>query len=178
MRKTISGYISAIVMAFALPLVGHAATETRSSDRQILAKLHFVNIVEIDASELALERACSSSVEAYALYLYDHHSHLDRAVRQLAAVKQVSVNRITFQPWEMANVNKHMAMMKRLENMKTCRFDRQFLITMRDDHNFAAQMISLAIAGERDMQVRGFLTSTLTVIRNHRQIAMDLLKEL
>src|SRR5690348_10972526 len=74
-----------------------AALESgQGAPQAILPKLHAIDQAEIQASQMALTKACSADVKQYAQTLVADHTKADQQVLQQAGQSSVDVNNVQF----------------------------------------------------------------------------------
>jgi putative membrane protein len=143
-----------------------------------LPKAHALNLAEIRAGVLGRSQACSASVRNYGRQLFNDHNLNDRQVISLVQFKRVAISPAPFDAWELANVRRQNIAINRLANIRSCNFDRQYLLSMVDAHNFAISVFTTALASSRDSQTRAYIQRTLPGLRMHLGMARSLLNRI
>lgn len=145
-------------------------------EQQTLAKLHLINQHEIDAGNLAQERAQSDQVKNYGETLVTDHKELDRNVTSFAERNEITLP--SAEEGSNAQLDKmqqkHQAMAERLKSLSGAQFDRAFATAMVQGHQQAVQLVRNAISQAQDEQFKSLLTDTLPVLQKHLQLAQQL----
>lgn len=143
--------------------------------QRILPKLHLINQSEIKAGDMGKAKACRSDVARYGDQLSVDHAKNDAQVTVLAQKKTVVMTRVLLSTWEKQNIAKQKMTMAQLEKIADCSFDSNFLGAMKEGHEFAIQVLEMAIAAATDEELKTFLSETLVAVKAHLQMAIDLM---
>lgn len=116
-------------------------------------------MAEVQAAQLALTKARSARVKAYANEMLADHTPVNQQLMQLAQQKGVtpppSVNDMQQQ---------QMAM---LQGETGARFDRDYMRAQVTDHQMMVQMFQDEAANGQDPDLKALATSTIPVIQKH-----------
>lgn len=176
--KYIYAYLSIFFLALAFVINANAApVRSFGAPSNILPKLHLLNVNEIEAGTLGMNKACNRQVREYGHMLWRDHFNADKKVLRFARVKFVSLQALPqFTQWELRNMQKQKLGLKLLHRLNTCQFDQRFLLEMRDAHAFAIQLVELALQSGSDSDLTPFLRQTLQHLRMHHRMAIQLLR--
>jgi predicted outer membrane protein len=144
-------------------------------EQQTLAKLHLINQHEIDAGNLAQERAQSDQVKNYGETLVNDHKQLDSNVTSFAERNEITLPTAQAGKSQLDKMQqKHQAMSERLKSLSGAQFDRAFVTAMVQGHQQAIQQVRTALNESKDEQFKSLLNDTLPVLQKHLQLAQQL----
>lgn len=159
-------------------IIEPAATVGKGKPERALPKLHYLDVMDVKAGEMAASKACNEQVELYADQLaIDHFTHRIHVLRH-ARHYEVKVNPAIFTHAEYNKVVELEQDLKRVKAISTCSFDKEFLEAMIETHAFAIEVVRASMTSDNDATLRAFLESTLTSLQAHYQRAQDLLSGL
>jgi putative membrane protein len=133
------------------------------SDAHVAAVVHETNAAEVSTSRLALQRALSVEVKAFAQRMVDEHSSLDQQARELARFSGITPSLPdstlpSLQREELAA----------LSRQSGSAFDRAYIAQQVDAHQRSLTLARAAIRVTRDDQLRTMLSAVLEPrIREH-----------
>lgn len=147
------------------------------ADTKIVAHLHHVNQMEIQAGQLA-ERAGSARVKDYGKTLVNDHQSADKDLTAFARSHKVMAI-----PADKAATDADrqddkdmMTAMAHLKTLKGAEFDKEFLNMMVSGHDKELTKIDVAISGATDSDLKNMLQSVKPVLQRHADQARDLQK--
>jgi putative membrane protein len=147
------------------------ATAGMEGDLAVVAKVHEANQKEIELAQMALDRAESPRVKAYARKLLNDHQATDKKLLTYADQKALDRGKVEqTPPASKADDDAH----ARLLTATGADFDRQFITMMLDEHDKAIDLVKSAKDSVTDRQLRTFLASVLPKLEQHRKMAREL----
>ena len=157
-------------------------TDTKSakladSEMQLIAHLHHVNQMEIDAGKIAQKNSSTQAVKSYGQMLVKDHQQADRDLTAFAKKHNQKI------PAETANndsdkkdLQDEKDAMARLKNMKGADFDREFLRMMVDGHDKELAKIDSEVGQVNDSDLATMIKDIKPVLQRHADQARDLEK--
>ncbi|MBI3369863.1 MAG: DUF4142 domain-containing protein [Burkholderiales bacterium] len=122
---------------------------------------------EVAASRMALDKASSPQVKAFAQHMVDEHGQVGTELDALAAAKGVKL------PSDATLMQK--ARLKLLGASDGARFDQHYVDGFGvKAHEDAAKLFRKAASNAKDADVRAFAAKTLPTIEQHLRMAKDL----
>jgi predicted outer membrane protein len=153
------------------------AAKLSESELQIVAHVHHVNQMEIDAGKLAEKSGSSQAIKSYGQMLVKDHGQADR---DLTAFMKKHNQKI---PMEKATNESDKTEMKddkdamnRLKNMKGADFDREFLTMMVQGHDKELAKIDSEVGQINDNDLSTMLKDMKPVLQRHADQARELQK--
>lgn len=143
---------------------GQSGGALSSQDRKFVANAAIGDMLEIESSRLALERAPSDAVKQMAQRLIDDHTRTSAELTQLAQSKG------TTPPAALAG--KHAAVLGRLRNLSGAEFEREYVRRAGvRAHEEAVKLFRDQSRKGRDADLRAFAARTLPALEGHLQMA-------
>ena len=153
-------------------LAAHAeadkADKLTDAEMSVLAHVHHVDQMEIDAGKLAQKKGSTQAVKAYGKMLVTDHSKNDKDVLALAKKHGEKV------PADSMKMDKDE--MDKLKNMKGADFDREFLRQMADGHDKELAKIDDEVLRSSSDEMIKLLKDMKPVLQKHADQARDLMK--
>lgn len=142
----------------------HGAATVARADRNFLEDAAEINIAEIRASNLALEKATSADVKAYAQMMVDGHKKATEELRALAQAKGVKL------PDDATLMAK--AKTKMLEERSGASFDKHYIEAIGiKAHENAIKRFEKASKDAKDPEVKAWADKMLPDLRTHLEKA-------
>jgi putative membrane protein len=156
---------------------GDKNAKLSDGDTKIIAHLHHVNMMEIDAGKIAQKNG-SAAVKSYAATLISDHQSNDKDLTSFA--KQHKLAAIPADKPQ-ADADKQdekdmAATMAHLKTLKGSEFDKAFLNMMVSGHDKELAKIDSSIGSAGDADLKSMLTSVKPVLQRHSDQAKDLQK--
>ena len=166
----VAAMMSVWVLVAACALVERAMPGATMSDADLLGVWHTINHSEIDAGQLARDRASCEEVLAYASRMvYDHKMHMQNA-DQLA-------HRIGMEPHKPALAstfeNAHQKAMEELRDNAGLNFDKSYIGYQITLHQQAINLVNDAVEWVNDPQVKRFLGEAVPDLQSHLEAAQS-----
>ncbi|MEF7616181.1 DUF4142 domain-containing protein [Aquincola sp. MAHUQ-54] len=122
---------------------------------------------EVEASQVALQKATDPEVKKFAQQMIDDHTKVHEELKALAAAKGVEL------PTGPSLVQK--GKMKILGTTDGARFDRHYIGSMGvDAHEDTLKLFRKAAQDARDPEVKAFASKTVPALEHHLQMAKQL----
>ena len=131
-----------------------------------LADIARGNMAEIEASNLALQRAQNEQVRHFAQQLVTDHTAAANELQTLATSKNLTL--------PAAMTDKQRSDMTKLGGGSGADFDRDYMKMMVKDHDRMAKMLSREADRNADADVKAFAARTLPVVQGHLTMARSL----
>lgn len=151
------------------PMKPSTATKVMLSDdtMEFLKTAASTNMLEIEASKLALERAVDPATKTFAQQMVADHAAAGEQLMQLASSKGVTV------PTTM--MTRHQTMLDELKDEKTAKdFDEAYKRVMVMSHKEAVSLFDEVAKDNKDPEVKAFAAKLLPKLQNHGGMAKDL----
>lgn len=162
---------TALLLALALPAAwSQGAPLIDKGDGSFLKQAAEQGHAEIESSRLALQRAETREVKAFAQQMVDDHTRAGRELSKLAAAKGVEL------PGEPSTMQQ--AKIKLLGRIEGRNFDTQYA----DDygvkaHESTVMLFEKAEAEAKDADVKAWATKMLPILRQHLHHAYELKRQ-
>lgn len=154
------------------------AEKLSTSDLQVMAHYHTVNMMEVDLGKAAQKQAASADVKAYGEMLVQHHGD---SAKKLKALAKKSGQKIPMakpptdiEKQEMAEAKANAAKLKKL---KGADFDREYLRMMVADHEKELAKIDAKVAEVKNTELADNLKALKPVLQQHADQARELQKK-
>jgi putative membrane protein len=154
-----------------------SATAGAEGDVDVIAKVHQANQKEIEMAQMALDKADSPKVKAYARKLLNDHQAADKKLLGYAEKKSVDLSKLEAKTTDTraattaaSDDDAH----RRLQNATGADFDREFVTVMLAEHDKAIDLVKSARDSVTDKQLRSQLAAMLPKLEQHRKAARDL----
>ncbi len=153
----------------AVDTAGGAGTGGEMNDAQIFGFSNMVDQAEVEAGELAQEKASSANVKEYARMMVSEHTAHMREAGELA--QQAGTN-----PSEPSNdqlKQQHDQLMSSLRAASGAAFDSLYINGMVMEHQAALQRLNTAMNATQSMELREFLNTTREAVQKHLERAQQ-----
>ena len=147
------------------------------NELHVLAHVHHVNQMEIDAGRLAEKSGGTQAVKSYGQMLIKDHTQSDRDITAFAKKHHATI------PADKAMTDEdkkeqadQKEAMTRLKTMKGADFDREFLRMMADDHDKELAKLDTAVGQVTNTDLATMLKDLKPVLQKHADQARDLSK--
>lgn len=145
---------------------GGTSSALTPEDKEFVSKAGMMGLYEVQAANLALQKAASAGVKAYAQRLVTDHSRANEELSQLATVKGAIL------PTELGGEPKDA--LEHLTSLSGAQFDKMYMQHMTTDHQKDVAEFERAASASTDADVKAFAGKTLPVLREHLQMATTL----
>lgn len=165
------GLLAALVLVGLAPAAAaQAAGQPSEQDTQYVQAIHQANLYEIEAGELAQQKAQSQGVKELAQKLYTDHTQLDESVRELAQQLGVEL------PTELMGEQKQG--LEQLNNASGEEFDRLWVTQGLNGHVAAIQATQTQISQGSEPQVVQLAQTALPVLQAHYDELVQLAEQM
>lgn len=141
---------------------GGTVSNLSTSDKEFVTSAGMAGLAEVQMGNLAVQKAQSAEVKAFAQRMVTDHSKANEELKQLATVKGIAL------PAELAGDPQkgleHLAMLSGTE------FDNAYMQHMVADHQNAVALFQKAAAAQ-DTDLKGFAVRTLPTLEEHLRMA-------
>ncbi|RZL04363.1 MAG: DUF4142 domain-containing protein [Rubrivivax sp.] len=145
----------------------HPGAKLAHADAEFLKQAAQNGHAEVEGSQLALTRAASPEVKAFAQKMVDEHTQSSQELKALAASKGVTV------PDTSSIVQK--AKLKLLSARDGASFDKHYADTVGvKAHQDTVKLFQKAADQAKDPEVKAFATKTLPILQHHLDMSRDL----
>jgi putative membrane protein len=124
------------------------------------------NLLELQAGQMAAQKATSASVKKFAQMMVDHHTKATQQLTAIATPLGVSPSQ-TLMPV-------HQAMLDQLTAKSGKQFDESYMDAMETAHTMDIAMFEVKDKAAETPTVKAFATKTLPMLRSHRKMAGEL----
>jgi putative membrane protein len=146
-------------------VTGGLVSAATPDDKTFVAKAGMAGLYEVQAGNLALQKAESAGVRAFAQRMIADHGKANAELAQLATVKGLAL------PAELEG--EHEAAVEHLNTLSGAEFDKAYMDHMRGDHQKDVAEFEKAAASAQDADIKAFAAKTLPVLREHLQLAQQ-----
>jgi putative membrane protein len=167
-----------MILALLTGLVLTSAQAATGEAQVILPKMNTINTMEIEAGQLGADKACDADVKAFGAQMVTDHTANNAQVTALATAHASDLNAVAFSAEEQAQIDEQKQTVEDLKTITDCSFDKAFLQSMIDAHEFAIGVVTEASTATPDTDVLDYLKTTLPTLQDHKQMATDLLNGL
>jgi putative membrane protein len=155
-----------------------AADKKNQKIAELLSEIHETDQAEIDAGNLAKEKATGDGVRAFAQQLVTDHTDADQKVVALAQKIGVELSPpAPLTPKEQENAKHNEELKQKLQSDSKEKFDADFLAAMEKGHREAIAMVKHARETIRNDEVRKTLDELLPTLEEHKKMAEQLSKK-
>ena len=158
-----------IVLAATLVWLPLGVSGQGINDAQIAAIVVTANQVDIDAGKLAVERAGSEKVKAFAQLMVTDHTGVNKAATDLVTRLKVTPQANPTSSALQAGGDKNLA---HLQTLSGAAFDKAYAQQMVEDHQKSIAMFKQH-ANSPQAEVKQFVTKTLPTLEQHLKRAQQ-----
>jgi putative membrane protein len=144
--------------------------QVNAMDRQFVNKASGANLEEVALGNLALQKAQSGSVKAFAQRMVTDHGKSQQELINAAQEADLEA------PMDLPPEAK--AVMQRLEKLSGMAFDREYMKVMVKGHEKAVKLFQMEVDKGMHPAVTGYAQKTLPVIQEHLEQAQSILSQL
>jgi putative membrane protein len=144
---------------------GGTVSNLPPADKEFVSRAGMGGLYEVQAANLALERAASPDVQAFAQQMLTDHSQLNHELQELATVKGLAL------PAELSG--SHKAAIDHLRTLSGAEFDRAYMQHTVSDHDHEVAEFERASRSATDQDLRDWAARTLPTLKSHAALAME-----
>jgi putative membrane protein len=127
------------------------------------------NLLEIQAGQMASQKATNADVRKYAQMMVSHHTKSTQELKAVATPLSVTLPQILMPV--------HQAMADRLMNKTGKDFDEAYMDMMETAHKMDVAMFEVKSKAAENPTVKSFATKTLPMLRSHHTMADNIEKK-
>lgn len=147
------------------------AAKSSNAEAMVLTKMHLTNQMEIQAGEIAQQKAQSSDVKEFGKQLAQHHREADERVQQLALQEGITLNDPAA---TQLKKQEEQITMNKLRTTEGAAFDQAFSAAMDDGHKQTIADLRKSRGMLKNPRVQELVDNTLPVLETHQQRAQEL----
>ena len=149
---------------------GGSMSAMTPEDKEFVSKAGMGGLYEVQAGNLALQKAQSAEVKAFAQRMVTDHSQANTELAQLATTKGLAL------PTELSG--DHENTVEHLNGLSGAAFDKMYMTHMVEDHNKDVAEFEKASTTASDADVKAWAGKTLPTLQQHQQQAKDISSKL
>jgi putative membrane protein len=139
-------------------------TNMTPEDKTFVSDAGMAGLAEVLMGNLALQKASSQDVKAYAQRMVTDHSTSNAELAQMATTKGLAL------PTELGG--EHKAGLDHLSGLTGAEFDKAYMQHMVADHQKAVTLFQTG-TGASDSDVKAFASKNLPILQQHLQLATE-----
>lgn len=144
---------------------GGTLSAAAPADKQFAADAGMAGLAEVQMGNLALQKARSADVKAFAQRMVSDHSKANEELQQLVTAKGLAL------PAELAG--DHKAGLEHLTSMSGAEFDKTYMQHMVSDHQKAVTLFQNGANTLQDADIKGYATKNLPILQEHLRLAQQ-----
>ena len=168
---------SSVQQAASKPAAIHSGRSPQASTKQnsaiVLLQIHQTNLTEIALGQLAVEKASTDQVRAYADQLVKDHTTVDQTVVAMAQKSGAHLR-------DGAKAGRDIRLKQLDRKLKSARgpdFDRLFLQQTSSDHERLIRRLRQDREDASDDELEAFIDKLIPILEQHRDLAQILMKK-
>ena len=143
---------------------------TNILDNDLVIKAAQDNLFEIQAGELAIQKATNAEVKQFAEMMVRDHNQATELIQQVATERSITL------PTDMGDQNQ--AVFTRLSDLSGAEFDRAYMTEMVNSHRKDVALARNQVQNGKDQALKSLTTEKLPALEGHLQMAQDLAQRL
>ena len=151
-------------------ITGGTASAMSPEDKEFVTKAGIGGLFEVQAGNLALQKAVSPDVKSFAQRMVTDHGNANAELAHLATAKGVAL------PTELDGSPQ--AAFEHLSSLSGAEFDKAYMQHMVEDHTKDVAEFDKASTSATDADVKAFAGKTLPTLREHEAMAKNLARRL
>lgn len=152
---------------------GDVKADQKMTDARLMAKLHKVNKMEIDAGKLAEKQGESADVKNYGRKLVADHTAADNKLMAIAKGSDMD-SALTKTDKEQMAIDQNK--MDEVKKMHGAQFDRAFASVMYNGHKDVIDMLDKSKGDLQSDELKKFVDDTEPVLKKHEDMAGKIMK--
>ena len=144
-------------------VTGGTVSAATPEDKEFVVKAGMGGLYEVQAGNLALQKAESAGVRAFAQRMVTDHGKANAELANLATAKGLAL------PAELEGEHEHA--IEHLNTLSGAEFDKAYMEHMRSDHQKDVAEFEKASTSAQDADIKAFAAKTLPTLREHLQLA-------
>ena len=151
-------------------ITGGGVSAMTPEDKEFVSKAGMGGLFEVQAGNLALQKAQSAEVKAFAQRMVTDHGNANNELSQLATAKGIGL------PTELGG--DHEGAFEHLNSLSGTEFDKAYMKHMVEDHQKDTAEFEKASTTGTDADVKGWAGKTLPTLQEHLRLAKDVSSKL
>ena len=151
-------------------VTGGTMSYMTNDDKEFVTKAGMGGLYEVQAGNLALQKAQSADVKAFAQRMVTDHGNSNSELSQLATAKGLAL------PTELGG--DHESAFNHLNTLSGAEFDKAYMQHMVPDHEKDVADFDKASTTATDADVKAFAQKTLPVLQDHLRMAKEVSSKL
>ncbi|MDO1446045.1 DUF4142 domain-containing protein [Rhodocytophaga aerolata] len=144
--------------------MANSTSDDKEDDAEFMMKAAASGMFELQASELALQKASSQSVKEFAKKMKDDHTKANSELKALAAKKNITL------PTSLDK--EHLDKIEDLREETGTDFDAEYMEAMHKAHEKDVELFEdISEEDDVDAEVKAFASKTLPTLRSHNDMA-------
>ncbi len=156
--------ISGILVLATAPVF--AAGNLPASDVTFANRAAMGGLAEVQAAQLARQKAASADVKQFASQMDKDHTTANIELTALAKSKQMTL--------PTSPDSAHQAMAQEVSKMSGAQFDRQYMQGQVTDHETTVALFQQEASSGQDPQLKAFAQKYLPILQHHLQMAQSI----
>jgi putative membrane protein len=148
---------------------GGVVSNMTAADKEFVANAGMGGLAEVQMGNLALQKASSADVKAFAQRMVTDHSKANEELQQLATTKGLAL------PTELAG--KHKEAFKHFSSLNGAAFDKAYMAHMVADHEEDVAEFDKASTSATDSDVKAWAGKTLPTLKEHLALAKEVARK-
>jgi putative membrane protein len=148
-------------------IASHAFALPSSADSTFAEKAAAAGTAEIQAAQLAQQRATSPQAKSFANKMVADHTEANDELQQIAQQENIDLTAAQPSPQDSADL-------QRLSGLNGPAFDRAYAQAQLSDHQQAVALFRQEADSGHDPALKAFAQKTLPILRQHLQMAQSL----
>lgn len=144
---------------------GGTSSTATPGDKEWVSQAGMAGLAEVQMGNLALQRAQSADVKAFAQRMLTDHTKSNEELVQMTTAKGLTL------PAELAGEPE--AGLEHLTALSGAEFDRAYMQHMVGDHQKAVALYQTGSTSLQDADIRAYATRTLPVLQEHLRLAQE-----
>lgn len=143
---------------------------TNILDNNLVVKAAQDNLFEIQAGELAIQKATNAEVREFAQMMVRDHTQGTDLIEQVATERNITL------PTDMGDQNQ--AVFTRLSDLSGAEFDRAYMTEMVNSHQKDVALARNQVQNGQDQELNALTAEKLPALEGHLQMAQDIAQRL
>jgi putative membrane protein len=151
--------------------MGVTSGSLHKKDMKFVMMANSSNTMELQLSQMALQKATNQAVKDFATMMVEHHTMAGQQMKQLLSTKGAMIP-------DSAILSRHRVRMEMLQNLQGAEFDRAYMRIMVDAHEEDVDEYEDETTDARDADIRAFATKMLPILRTHYTRSKEIRRQL
>ena len=144
-------------------VTGGTSSAMTPEDKEWVTKAGMAGLAEVQMGNLALQKASSAGVKAFAQRMVTDHSKGNTELQEFATAKGLAL------PAELDD--EHKGALDHLAGLSGAEFDKAYMQHMVSDHEKAVALFTAGSTSATDNDLKAWAGKTLPALREHLQLA-------